>query len=43
MAGKGSKSRISDIKKFKENFPKTTGKVEGFKPVKGNKSTKVYK
>jgi hypothetical protein len=35
MAGKGSKSRVSDTKKYKANFPKTTGKVEGFVKVKG--------
>jgi hypothetical protein len=41
MAGKGSKSRVSDMKKFVQNFPKTTGKVEGFVKVKG-KITKKY-
>lgn len=41
MAGKGSKSRVSDQKKYKENFPKTSGKVEGFIKVKG-KLVKKY-
>lgn len=35
MAGKGSKSRVSDMKKFVENFPKTKNNVEGFVKVKG--------
>jgi hypothetical protein len=41
MAGKGSKSRITDLKKYKENFPKTTGKAKGFVKVKG-KLVKKY-
>jgi len=41
MSGKGSKSRITDLKKYKENFPKTTGKTEGFVKVKG-KLVKKY-
>jgi len=41
MSGKGSKSRVSDTKKYKENFPKVTGKVEGFLKVKG-KLVKKY-
>lgn len=41
MAGKGSKSRITNLKKYKENFPKTSGKVEGFVKVKG-KLVKKY-
>jgi hypothetical protein len=41
MAGKGSKSRVSDMKKFVENFPKPSGKTEGFVKVKG-KITKKY-
>jgi len=41
MSGKGSKSRITDLKKYKENFPKTSGKVEGFVKVKG-KLVKKY-
>jgi len=40
-AGKGDKSRVKDIKKYKENFPKTTGKVDGFIKVKG-KLVKKY-
>jgi hypothetical protein len=35
MAGKGSKSRITDIKKYKENFPKTSKLIEGFVKIKG--------
>jgi hypothetical protein len=35
MAGKGSKSRVTDQKKYKDNFPKVTGKVDGFIKVKG--------
>ena len=42
MAGKGSKSRITDVKKFKDNFPKTKREVEGFKTLKGGKQRKVY-
>jgi hypothetical protein len=42
MAGKGSKSRVSDTKKYKENFPKPSAKkVEGFIKVKG-KLVKKY-
>lgn len=41
MAGKGSKSRVSDTKKYKENYPKTSGKVEGFIKIKG-KLVKKY-
>jgi len=40
-AGKGDKSRVKDIKTYRENFPKTTGKVEGFVKVKG-KLVKKY-
>lgn len=39
---KGSKSRITDIKKFLDNFPKTKKEVKGFKAVKGGKLRKVY-
>jgi hypothetical protein len=35
MAGKGSKQRQTDFKKFKENYPKASGKIEGFLKVKG--------
>jgi hypothetical protein len=41
MAGKGSKPRPTDMKKFVENFPKPSGKVEGFIKVKG-KLVKKY-
>jgi hypothetical protein len=41
MAGKGDKPRISDLKRFVNNFPKTTRKIEGFVKVKG-KLTKKY-
>jgi hypothetical protein len=41
MAGKGDKSRVKDIKKYQANFPKTTGKVDGFVKVKG-KLVKKY-
>jgi hypothetical protein len=42
MSGKGSKSRVSDTKKYKENFPKpSVRKVEGFVRVKG-KLVKKY-
>jgi hypothetical protein len=41
MAGKGSKPRIKDYKKYVENFPKPSKKVEGFVTVKG-KQTKKY-
>ena len=39
--GKGSKSRITDMKKYVENFPKSEKKIEGF-VKKGNKITKKY-
>jgi len=41
MAGKGSKPRPTDMKKFVENFPKPSGKVDGFVKNK-NKITKKY-
>jgi len=41
MAGKGSKPRAFDPKKWVNNFPKTNGKVEGFVKIKG-KLTKKY-
>jgi hypothetical protein len=41
MAGKGSKPRPTDIKKFIANFPKSTKPVEGFVKNK-NKVTKKY-
>jgi hypothetical protein len=41
MAGKGSKPRPTDMKKFVENFPKSSGKIDGFVKVK-NKITKKY-
>jgi hypothetical protein len=41
-AGKGSKPRPTNMKKYVENFPKTTGKVEGFVKVKGGKLVKKY-
>ena len=41
MAGKGDKPRPVDAKKWVDNFPKTTGKVEGFVKNK-NKITKKY-
>jgi|GEM_PF-6246295 len=41
MAGKGPKQRPTDFKKYKENYPKTTSKVDGFIKVKG-KLTKKY-
>ena len=40
-AGKGSKPRPTDLKKFNANFPKTSRKVEGFVQKKG-KLTKKY-
>jgi hypothetical protein len=40
-AGKGSKPRPADLKKFNENYPKITRKVEGFVLKKG-KQTKKY-
>jgi len=41
MAGKGPKPRPVVIKKWLENFPKTTGKVDGFIKIKG-KLVKKY-
>lgn len=41
MAGKGSKSRITDIKKYVDNFPKAKSGVEGFVKIKG-KLVKKY-
>jgi hypothetical protein len=41
MAGKGSRQRPTNFKKFKENYPKTSGKVDGFVKIKG-KLTKKY-
>ena len=41
MAGKGDKSRVKDLQKYAKNFPKPSGKVEGFVKVKG-KLTKKY-
>jgi hypothetical protein len=41
MAGKGDKPRAVDSKKWVENFPKITGKVDGFLKNK-NKITKKY-
>jgi hypothetical protein len=41
MAGKGSRQRPTDFKKYKENYPKAQGKVEGFVKIKG-KLTKKY-
>jgi hypothetical protein len=41
MAGKGSKSRVKDYKKYTENFPKQKKEVEGFFKVK-NKIRKTY-
>lgn len=41
MAGKGDKPRPCDVKKWVNNFPKTTGKVDGFVKNK-NKITKKY-
>ena len=41
MAGKGSKSRVADYKKYTQNFPKTDSKVDGFVKNK-NKITKKY-
>jgi hypothetical protein len=40
-AGKGSKFRPTNFKAYKANYPKTTGKVEGFILKKG-KLTKKY-
>jgi len=40
-AGKGSKPRPTNIKKFVENFPKSTRKIEGF-TLKRGKLTKKY-
>jgi hypothetical protein len=41
-AGKGPRQRPTDFKKYKENYPKSTGKVEGFVKTKGGKQTKRY-
>ena len=41
MAGKGSKPRPTNYKKFIENFPKSNKTIEGFVKVK-NKLTKKY-
>jgi hypothetical protein len=41
MAGKGSKPRPTDYKKFVNNFPKSNRIIEGF-VKKGNKITKKY-
>jgi hypothetical protein len=41
MAGKGSKPRPVDHKKWNDNFPKPSGKIEGFVKVKG-KLVKKY-
>jgi len=40
-AGKGSKPRPTDMKKYINNFPKSSGKIEGFVTKKG-KQTKKY-
>jgi hypothetical protein len=40
-AGKGSKFRLTNFKAYKENYPKSSGKVEGFVAKKG-KLTKKY-
>jgi len=42
MAGKGSKPRSTDMKKYIANFPKFSGKLKGFTFKKG-KITKIYK
>jgi hypothetical protein len=41
MAGKGPRQRPTNFKKFKENYPKVSGKVEGFVKIKG-KLVKKY-
>jgi hypothetical protein len=41
MAGKGDKDRSSFKKAYKDNFPKLSGKVEGFIKTKG-KLVKKY-
>ncbi len=41
MAGKGDKDRSSFSKAYKNNFPKLSGKVEGFVKIKG-KLVKKY-
>jgi len=41
-AGKGPKQRPTDFKKLRANYPKTTGKVEGFVKNKKGKLTKKY-
>jgi len=40
-AGKGSKPRPTNIKKYVENFPKSIKKPDGF-VLKKNKQTKTY-
>jgi hypothetical protein len=40
-AGKGSKFRPTDFKAYKENYPKPSGKLDGFVRVKG-KLVKKY-
>ncbi len=40
-AGKGDKPRPTNMKKYIENFPKSSGKIEGFVLKKG-KLTKKY-
>jgi hypothetical protein len=35
MAGKGSRPRPTDYKKYVENFPKSKGNIEGFVKIKG--------
>jgi hypothetical protein len=41
-AGKGSKPRPMDYKKFIDNFPKSKRQIEGFVRVKGGKLIKKY-
>jgi hypothetical protein len=41
MAGKGSKPRPTDYKKYVDNFPKSKRNIEGFVKVKG-KLVKKY-
>ena len=41
MAGKGSKSRITNVSKYANDFPKISRKIEGFVTKKG-KLTKKY-
>jgi len=42
-AGKGPRQRPTDFKKLRANYPKPTGKVEGFVQGKKGKITKTYK